>query len=283
MLQRAQVLNLWLAFYLYLFGLRVFGVQPFRGDTCIGATVSDGELVAVTVAAGDGDLRDLLTACRHAGTGFNKHQHAGFYRHLGAVALRKPGQEFSVALLRLVDMRNRDARQLGRYPGLKFVAGGDGFHHGAERGVVVGLLPARVKRAAKIRAARPDGQGVRRAPVFNFIDGKIALPDKRLALPAHEQRQHRSPDRQLKLTVGVVELNIELVSLKATVIGQRQAQKPLTDNRRDIFRVNPQHKSRRHTCACTVVKIGQHQKNPPATVFTFCRVSPALPTNSCAC
>ncbi|ADX32431.1 hypothetical protein G184_gp32 [Erwinia phage ENT90] len=107
--------------------------------------------------------------------------------------------------------------------------------------------------------------------MLHFINGKLTLVRQRLPLPAEKQFHHRTAYRQRQLAVGVVQLNIQLVSLKAPVIGKRQRQQPVAQVRGHVLCVYRQPEIRGKACACLYRQAAdnRHDNSPPAEEITL--------------
>ncbi|ADX32439.1 hypothetical protein G184_gp24 [Erwinia phage ENT90] len=142
MLRRVRLLFFGFALQLYLFRLRVFGVQPAGDHAGIGTAIGNAEAVPVAVLAGQGQLRDRFAADGNPGTGPDKQQTSCLDGRHRAMQRGQPRQKFGVCLLRLVDMAHRNACEFSRHSRGQLVASGYLFQHSAQGGVMPGCFTA---------------------------------------------------------------------------------------------------------------------------------------------
>src|SRR5690606_25186231 len=76
---------------------------------------------------------------------------------------------------------------------------------------------------AQVCAARADGQHVRRAAVFDLIDGVRALVDQAGVRPAEGDVQYRTARWDFQQAIVIGQRDVELVALHPPVVGQREA------------------------------------------------------------
>ncbi|MMZ60574.1 hypothetical protein D1872_226770 [compost metagenome] len=161
-------------------------------------------------------------------------------------------------------MRNFNPGQLFRNAGGQLVPLGNFANHRTECRVVIRLFSAGIERTAKISGAGANSQRVRRSPMLYLVDGKVAFVEQWRPLPAKMKRQHCASAGHHDLTVGVVQLNIQLVSFKSAVVRKRQGEQAGADIVRYILVAHFEHKRRGDGCSGIQRHPGNHWSNPPA-------------------
>ncbi|RDS13162.1 hypothetical protein C3992_04167 [Escherichia coli] len=145
-----------------------------------------------------------------------------------------------------------------------------------------GAFTAGIERPAEICTPGADGDHIRRAPVFNLINGEFPFAYQGKTFPADIHRQDSATNRQPDLPVGIVQFNIKLVSLKAPVIRQGHAHQTVADIAGNIPAVEHQHVIRRQRTACIKCQRIQHYPAPVIPV-NLVAILPALPMSDSAC
>ncbi len=161
-------------------------------------------------------------------------------------------------------MRDFNPGQLFRNAGGQLVPLRNFANHCPECRVVIGLFPAGIERTAKISGAGANSQRVRRSPMLYLVDGKVAFVEQWRTLPAKMKREHCAPAGHHDLTVGVVQFDIQLVSLKSAIVRKRQGEQTGADIVRDVLVAHFEHKRRGDGCPCIQRHPGNHWNSPPA-------------------
>jgi len=103
------------------------------------------------------------------------------------------------------------------------VSGGNGADDGAQGGSAPAAFLLDLEAAAQVGAAGANAEGVRSAAVLGFVDGVGALVDQPGITPAKPQAQGCAARGDGEQAVVVVEGDVELVRLQATIVGQLDA------------------------------------------------------------
>ncbi len=80
--------------------------------------------------------------------------------------------------------------------------------------------------------------------MLDFVNRKTPFVNQRRALPAQPQGQRCPARRQLDQSIGIIELDIKLVSLESAIVGHGQPDKPVAEILCDICATEREHKIR---------------------------------------